>query len=81
MGISEYLHERLEYLNLGLVDKANSCIAMELVYVFDLVMGVIDVQRSKEKAYETLVKEGICDELDELRMIYEGLPDFLEQVT
>ncbi|XP_038985237.1 DNA mismatch repair protein MSH5 isoform X3 [Phoenix dactylifera] len=81
VGISEYLQERLEYLNLGLVDKANSCIAMELVYVFDLVMGVIDVQRSKEKEYETLVKEGICDELDELRMIYEGLPDFLEQVS
>ncbi|KAG1335336.1 hypothetical protein COCNU_03G014550 [Cocos nucifera] len=49
--------------------------------MFNKVMGVIDVQRSKEKAYETLVKEGICDELDELRMIYEGLPDFLEQVS
>ncbi|KAJ8484281.1 hypothetical protein OPV22_016766 [Ensete ventricosum] len=45
------------------------------------VMGVIDVKRSKEKGYETLVKEGLCDELDELRMIYERLPDFLEQVS
>ncbi|XP_064970396.1 DNA mismatch repair protein MSH5-like isoform X3 [Musa acuminata AAA Group] len=45
------------------------------------VMGVIDVKRSKEKGYETLVKEGLCDELDELRMVYERLPDFLEQVS
>ncbi|XP_073014124.1 DNA mismatch repair protein MSH5 isoform X3 [Typha latifolia] len=45
------------------------------------VVGVIDVQRCKEKGYETLVKEGLCEELDELRTVYEGLPDFLEQVS
>ncbi|KAG6473178.1 hypothetical protein ZIOFF_067090 [Zingiber officinale] len=50
-----------------------------------LIMGVIDVKRCK-KGYETLVKEGLCDEvesnsLDELRTVYEGLPDFLEQVS
>nr|XP_010327309.1 DNA mismatch repair protein MSH5 isoform X4 [Solanum lycopersicum] len=44
------------------------------------VIGVIDVDRSKEKGYETIVKEGFCDELDELRQIYEGLPEFLEEV-
>ncbi|XP_064970394.1 DNA mismatch repair protein MSH5-like isoform X1 [Musa acuminata AAA Group] len=81
VGISEYLQEKLEYLKLDLVEKASSCITMELVYVYDLVMGVIDVKRSKEKGYETLVKEGLCDELDELRMVYERLPDFLEQVS
>lgn len=27
-----------------------------------------------------MVKEGFCEELDELRQIYEGLPDFLEEV-
>ncbi|URE10910.1 MutS domain III, partial [Musa troglodytarum] len=81
VGISEYLQEKLEYLKLDLVEKASSCITMELVYVYDLVMGVIDVKRSKEKGYETLVKEGLCDELDELRMVYESLPDFLEQVS
>ncbi|XP_062181064.1 DNA mismatch repair protein MSH5 isoform X2 [Phragmites australis] len=61
--------------------KANSSITVELDYVSDLVVGVIDMQRGKEKGYETVVKEGLCDELDELRMIYEELPDFLEQVS
>ena len=27
------------------------------------VTGVIDIQRGKEKGYETLVKEGLCDEV------------------
>uniref|UniRef100_A0A0E0PPH4 DNA mismatch repair protein MSH5 n=1 Tax=Oryza rufipogon TaxID=4529 RepID=A0A0E0PPH4_ORYRU len=53
--------------------KANSSITEELDYVSDLVVGVIDVQRGKEKGYDTL--------LDELRMVYEELPDFLEQVS
>ncbi|KAE9456617.1 hypothetical protein C3L33_11571, partial [Rhododendron williamsianum] len=44
------------------------------------VIGVIDVSRSKEKGYMTMVKEGFCDELDELRQIYEELPEFLEEV-
>ncbi|WOK91851.1 hypothetical protein Cni_G00542 [Canna indica] len=81
VGISEYLQEKLAYLKIDLTEKASSCITMELVYVYDLIMGVIDVKRNKEKGYETLVKEGLCDELDELRMVYEGLPDFLEQVS
>ncbi|XP_039140049.1 DNA mismatch repair protein MSH5 isoform X1 [Dioscorea cayenensis subsp. rotundata] len=81
VGISEYLQERLDYLNLDIVEKANICISMDLVFVFDLVTGVIDIQRNKDKGYETLVKHGFCDELDELRIIYEELPDFLEQVS
>ncbi|KAJ0983030.1 hypothetical protein J5N97_011285 [Dioscorea zingiberensis] len=81
VGISEYLQERLDYLNLDIVEKAGTCISMDLVYVFDLVTGVIDIQRHKDKGYETLVKDGFCDELDELRIIYEELPDFLQQVS
>ncbi|XP_058072393.1 DNA mismatch repair protein MSH5 isoform X5 [Magnolia sinica] len=81
VGISECLQDKLEYLNLGIIEKANSCITTELVYVYELVMGVIDVNRSKEKGYRTVVKEGFCDELDELRVIYEELPEFLEQVS
>ncbi|XP_020590797.1 DNA mismatch repair protein MSH5 isoform X5 [Phalaenopsis equestris] len=81
VGISEYLQERLDCLHLCILERANSCISIELVYVFDLVMGVIDIQRFKEKGYETLVKEGICDELDELRLVYEQLPEFLDQVS
>ncbi|CAA6663515.1 unnamed protein product [Spirodela intermedia] len=61
--------------------SATSSITPELVYVFDLVMGVLDIQRTNEKRYETLVKEGFCEELDELRKIYEELPEFLQQVS
>jgi len=81
VGISEHLANKLQHMNVDLIGKANSSITAELDYVSDLVVGVIDVQRSKEKGYETVVKEGLCDELDELRMVYEGLPDFLEQVS
>ncbi|KAM0908904.1 hypothetical protein ACQ4PT_015146 [Festuca glaucescens] len=81
VGISEHLANKLQHMSIDLVEKANSCITEELDYVSNLVIGVIDVQRSKEKGYETVVKENLCDELDELRMVYEGLPDFLEQVS
>ncbi|XP_021303612.1 DNA mismatch repair protein MSH5 isoform X3 [Sorghum bicolor] len=81
VGISEHLAIKLQHMNIDLIGKANSSITAELDYVSDLVVGVIDVQRGKEKGYETVVKEGLCDELDELRMVYEGLPDFLEQVS
>jgi len=50
-------------MNVDLIGKANSSITAELDYVSDLVVGVIDVQRSKEKGYETVVKEGLCDEV------------------
>ncbi|XP_035817661.1 DNA mismatch repair protein MSH5 isoform X11 [Zea mays] len=81
VGISEHLAIKLQHMNIDLIGKANSSITAELDYMSDLVVGVIDVQRGKEKGYETMVKEGLCDELDELRMVYEGLPDFLEQVS
>ncbi|KAF0923351.1 hypothetical protein E2562_006262, partial [Oryza meyeriana var. granulata] len=81
VGISEHLANKLQHMNIDLVGKANSSITEELDYVSDLVVGVIDVQRGKEKGYETLVKEGLCEELDELRMVYEELPGFLEQVS
>ncbi|XVE50681.1 hypothetical protein DITRI_Ditri01bG0182800 [Diplodiscus trichospermus] len=81
VGISENLREHVEHLNLDIVAKASSCITADLAYVYELVIGVIDVNRSKEKGYGTLVKEGFCDELDELRQIYEELPEFLEEVS
>ncbi|KAK1577849.1 hypothetical protein Q3G72_025394 [Acer saccharum] len=81
VGISESLQEQVRHLNLDIVEKAASSITTELAYVYELVIGVIDVNRSKEKGYGTLVKEGFCDELDELRQIYEELPEFLEEVS
>nr|KYP73420.1 MutS protein isogeny 5 [Cajanus cajan] len=81
VGISEGLREELKYLNLDIVEKASSCITTDLAYVYELVIGVIDVNRTKEKGYATVVKEGFCEELDELRQIYEELPEFLEEVS
>ncbi|KAF4392783.1 hypothetical protein F8388_010806 [Cannabis sativa] len=81
VGISESLQEHANYLSLDIIDKASSSITTELAYVYELVIGVLDVTRSKQKGYETIVKEGFCDELDELRQIYEELPEFLEEVT
>ncbi|CAJ1971415.1 unnamed protein product [Sphenostylis stenocarpa] len=94
IGISEGLRAELKCLNLDIVEKVSSCITAELGYVYELVIGVIDVNRTKEKGYATVVKEGFCDEvkpnvlvpflrlsLDELRQIYEELPDFLEEVA
>ncbi|KAK6946930.1 DNA mismatch repair protein MutS, C-terminal [Dillenia turbinata] len=81
VGITENLQEHAEDFKLEIAGKAVSCITRELVYVYELVIGVIDVNRSKEKGYATLVKEGFCDELDELRQIYEELPEFLEEVS
>ncbi|XP_060207259.1 DNA mismatch repair protein MSH5 isoform X4 [Lycium barbarum] len=81
VGISGSLLEELKYLDLDIVERAGFHISLDLAYVCELVIGVIDVDRSKEKGYETIVKEGFCDELDELRQIYEGLPEFLEEVS
>ncbi|XP_057980785.1 DNA mismatch repair protein MSH5 [Malania oleifera] len=81
VGISESLQEHVKYLNLDIIEKASLCITTELAYVHELVIGVIDVNRSKEKGYGTIVKDGFCDELDELREIYEELPEFLEEVS
>ncbi|KAL6529464.1 MutS protein msh5 [Orobanche gracilis] len=81
VGISETLQEQLKYLNLDIIEKAGLCISIDLAYVYELVNGVIDVNRSKDKGYETIVKDGFCGELDELRQIFEELPEFLEEVS
>ncbi|KAJ8442960.1 hypothetical protein Cgig2_019533 [Carnegiea gigantea] len=68
VGISESLREHVKHLNLDIVDKAMSCITTELSYVYELVVGVIDVTRVKEKHYETIVKEGFCEEVSALEL-------------
>ncbi|BAB02831.1 unnamed protein product [Arabidopsis thaliana] len=91
----ESLREHMRRFNLDIIEKAGLCISTELDYVYELtitpqVIGVIDVTRSKERGYQTLVKEGFCAEviievhfvqLDELRQIYEELPEFLQEVS
>nr|XP_027127123.1 DNA mismatch repair protein MSH5-like isoform X5 [Coffea arabica] len=81
VGISENLQEELKYLNLDIVEQVEFYLSADLAYVYELVVGVVDVNRSKDKGYETIVKDGFCDELDELRQIYEELPEFLEEVS
>ncbi|KAG8386113.1 hypothetical protein BUALT_Bualt03G0115200 [Buddleja alternifolia] len=81
VGISETIQEHLKHLNLDIIEKAGVYISTDLAYVYELVIGVIDVNRSKDKGYETIVKDGFCGELDELRQIYEELPEFLEEVS
>ncbi|XP_057809795.1 DNA mismatch repair protein MSH5 isoform X3 [Salvia miltiorrhiza] len=81
VGISEALLEQLKHLNLDIIEKAGLHISADLAYVYELVIGVIDLNRSKEKGYETIVKDNFCGELDELRQIYEELPEFLEEVS
>ncbi|XP_038690956.1 DNA mismatch repair protein MSH5 isoform X7 [Tripterygium wilfordii] len=81
VGIHESLREHAKHLNVNILQRASSCITTELAYVYELVIGVLDLNRGKEKGYGTIVKEGFCDELDELRQIYEELPEFLEQVS
>ncbi|GAB2277770.1 MutS protein msh5 [Dionaea muscipula] len=81
VGISGSLRENAMHFNVDIVDKAGSCITTELAYVYELVMGVVDVTRTKDKGYGTIVKEGFCEELDELRQIYEELPEFLDEVS
>ncbi|KAL2944728.1 DNA mismatch repair protein MSH5, partial [Bienertia sinuspersici] len=81
VGISESLREHVNHFYVDIVDKAASCITTELSYIYELVIGIIDVTREKEKGYGTFVKEGFCEELDELRQIYEELPELLEEVS
>ncbi|GAB4844781.1 MutS protein msh5 [Ancistrocladus abbreviatus] len=81
VGIADSLREHIKHSSVDIIDKAGSCITAELASIYELVMGVIDVNRTKEKGYETIVKEGFCEELDELRQIYEELLEFLEQVS
>ncbi|GFZ07409.1 MUTS-homologue 5 [Actinidia rufa] len=63
VGISGSLREQVKYLNLDIVQEAGSCISTDLAYVYELAIGVIDVNRSKDKGYGTMVKEGFCDEV------------------
>lgn len=81
VGVSESLRDQAVYLGLDIIEKAGSVITTEVAYVYELVIGVLDVSRSKEKGYDTIVKDGFCVELDELRQIYEELPEFLHEVS
>ncbi|CAA0825470.1 DNA mismatch repair protein MSH5 [Striga hermonthica] len=81
VGIVGTFQEQLTHLNLDIIEQAHLYLSTDLAYVYELINGIIDVNRSKDKGYETIVKDGFCGELDELRQIYEELPEFLEEVS
>nr|XP_016437797.1 PREDICTED: DNA mismatch repair protein MSH5-like isoform X2 [Nicotiana tabacum] len=68
VGISGSLYEELKNLDLDIIERADFHISVDLAYVCELVIGVTDVDRSKEKGYETIVKEGFCDEVSALEL-------------
>ncbi|KAJ0101171.1 hypothetical protein Patl1_04166 [Pistacia atlantica] len=76
VGISEGLQEQLRLLNLDIVEKAASCITTELAYVYELV----DPYPFSSSYCILFTNPFIGIQLDELRQIYEGLPEFLEEV-
>ncbi|KAJ7535261.1 hypothetical protein O6H91_12G025400 [Diphasiastrum complanatum] len=55
--------------------------ATNLLRIIGLIDGVIDFDQVCGENLDTMVMYGLCEELDELKMIYEGLPNFLDQVT
>ncbi|KAF3788361.1 DNA mismatch repair protein [Nymphaea thermarum] len=78
-SISSLLHIR-NIFEVGIADRLqgrSECLTLRIV---DKVMGVIDISLSKERGYGTMIRQGFCEELDELRTIYDELPDFLEKV-
>eukprot|EP00897_Mesotaenium_endlicherianum_P009303 jgi/Mesen1/8400/ME000468S07832 len=44
------------------------------------ISGVLDFDQVLGDNLETLVAYGVCEELDELKLLHEGLPDFLDTV-
>ncbi|KAI4388194.1 hypothetical protein MLD38_000547 [Melastoma candidum] len=81
VGTQGGIQEQVIRSRVDIINQAGACITTELAYVYELVIGVLDVTRTKEKGYDTIIKESFCDELDELRQIYEELPEFLEEVA
>jgi DNA mismatch repair protein MSH5 len=54
--------------------------------VYDLISGVIDFEDDADSVGEpgaacAMVQAGVSDELDEMKHMYAGLPDFLTQVA
>nr|AKI32383.1 DNA mismatch repair protein MSH5 [Watanabea reniformis] len=63
---------------LGIVRKAVACIDDSLLTACSLVANVIDFEQAEEGM---MVAHGVCDELDSLKHLYHGLPDFLTRVV
>lgn len=81
VAVSQRHQIQVPLIDLQIVKKVASKITEDLIYVNGVVAGVIDFDQRCGESSETMVSYGICEELDELKNIFEGLPDFLNQVT
>ncbi|CAL5228160.1 g11240 [Coccomyxa viridis] len=62
---------------LGIVRKASACITGDLMRCHHLISQVIDTDQEEGM----MVAWGISEELDQLKLTYHGLPDFLTAVV
>ncbi|BBN02988.1 DNA mismatch repair protein MSH5 [Marchantia polymorpha subsp. ruderalis] len=72
---------QIEFTQLHIVGKVFSAIGDDLAHVGHLITGVLDFDQSCGENLETIVAYGLCEELDKLKTLYKGLPDFLNKVT
>ncbi|KAH9542022.1 hypothetical protein CY35_14G093100, partial [Sphagnum magellanicum] len=80
VAVSQRQQSQLPLSDLQIVRKILSSINEELVYIKNLVTGVIDFDKTSGEHTAPRIVHGICDELDELKNLHEGLPDFLDKV-
>ncbi|XP_002967541.2 DNA mismatch repair protein MSH5 isoform X2 [Selaginella moellendorffii] len=73
--------DRVQISNLEIFQKVFSTVTEDFAYVSDLVKGVLDFDQTCGEACDTFVARGICQELDELKAIYDGLPQFLDEIA
>ncbi|KAI5059273.1 hypothetical protein GOP47_0025592, partial [Adiantum capillus-veneris] len=66
---------------LHLIQKISSIHTEDLVTLNDMVTGALDYDQICGDSSDMMIAKGVCEELDDLKHMYEGLPDFLEQVA
>nr|XP_024357002.1 DNA mismatch repair protein MSH5-like isoform X3 [Physcomitrium patens] len=81
VAVSQRHQSQISLIDLQIVKKVMSQITEDLMYVNSIVAGVIDFDQRCGDSSKTMVAYGVCEELDELKNIFEGLPDFLNQIT
>ncbi|KAH8942337.1 hypothetical protein BDL97_14G093900 [Sphagnum fallax] len=81
VAVSQRQQSQLPLSDLQIVRKILSSINEELVYIKNLVTGVIDFDKTSGEHTAPRIVHGICDELDELKNLHEGLPDFLDKIA
>ncbi|KAG0569294.1 hypothetical protein M758_6G076000 [Ceratodon purpureus] len=81
VAVSQRHQIQVPLIDLQIVKKVASKITEDLIYVNGVVAGVIDFDQRCGESSETMVAYGVCEELDELKNIFEGLPDFLNKIT